>query len=300
MRQKHSNYFTKSREKIIRKNLLATLVYSDIFDYPLSANQLFQFSGVAMTRKEFLTVVKTIPHKISGSSLYYFLPKREAIVAKRIQREKISKKKIRRLTSFVKILSFLPTISFIGISGSLALMNADTMSDSDIFIIAKSHTLWLTRFFVYIVLSLFSLKRSKKNTGSAICANMFVSASLLEFPKEKRNLYLAHEILQLVPLYNSEKQYEKFLGANTWITQYFPNTSIKKIQKRKSFSLWDFLLPIEFVLWKAQIWYMRNKKTREVTTSNRIAFHPIDYEGIILYTYEKRLKGLGFSIKYKG
>ncbi len=100
----------------MEKEIYKTLAYSDIFDYPLTGNQIFQTMGVKVGRKKFLTLLKKIPHTIRNNSLYYFLPGREDIVDVRKQREKYSKTKIEKVKKILPFLSCIPTIRFIGIS----------------------------------------------------------------------------------------------------------------------------------------------------------------------------------------
>lgn len=282
------------RQKILLQALYKTLLYSDVFDYPLTGEQLFQLVDRKVDAKDFFQTIKQLPHVISGRTLYYFLPKREKIVLLRQEKEKISIKKMQIVRKIASLLSLIPTIQYIGVSGSLALMQADKKSDSDLFFITKKNTVWMTRFFVYCFIFFLGKKRGKKYVEKAICANMFLDESALQFPKEKRNLYVAHEIVQLVSLINKNNTYNRFLLANTWVKKYFPNKKFpKKIKQEKTISFSFLTIPLEFVFRLGQLFYMRQKKTREVTDASRIAFHPIDYEKIILHEYEKRKRKYG-------
>lgn len=297
MRQKHNRrllHYTQNKESAVKKEIFKTLSYSDIFDYPLTGDQLFRFLGMKIAGKDFLSAIQKVPHKIVGKTIYYFLPKREKIVLERIEKEKISVKKMQKLIQIINIFRFIPSILFIGVSGSLALMNADKKSDSDIFIITRKNMVWLTRLIVYILLYSLSLKRKKGNESYAICANMFLAESSMHFSKDQQNMYNAHEIMQLVSLYNKDKTYERFVGVNKWITSFFPNTVFSKIDRNdKHISQWNFFIPLEYILRVAQIWYMNKKQTRETVTAEKIAFHPIDYETLILNAYKKNEKRYG-------
>lgn len=277
----------------MEKEIYKTLAYADVFDYPLTGNQIFQTVGVKVNRKKFLTNLKKIPHVISNNLLYYFLPRRENIVLLRKQKEKYSLSKIRKAKKIVRLLSFIPTIRFIGISGSVAMHNADRKSDIDLFFITTSKSVWITRFFVYCLLQILGKRRKKGQSPiDSFCANMFIAEDSLRFPLQKRNLYVAHEIIQVLPLFNTHNTHEKFLQANIWIQNYFPNISIKKTKHNKKASFSLFFLPLEFFMRKAQIWYMGNKRTRETITPSVIAFHPIDYEQMTLDAYRKKVSSL--------
>lgn len=300
MRQKHNEAInTKDislppRLHKIRKEIIKTLSYSDIFDYPLTGDQIFQFLGIEVKSKQFLAVLKTIPHKITNNTIYYFLPKKEKLVAKRLQKEVWSKKRLFEVKKSVSFLGFIPTIRFIGISGSLALKNADLQSDSDLFFICASHTVWLTRLIVYLCLGMLGLRRQRgKKKSKALCANMFLDEKDLGFSKAKQNLYVAHEILQVLPVVDRNNFYAKLLSTNMWVKKYFPNNNFPKMQRNStSFSILTLLIPLEYVVRGVQLWYMKDRITRETVTQNRIAFHPIDYENITLSLYKKKTYGI--------
>ena len=117
---------------------------------------------------------------------------------------------------------------------------------------------------------------------------MFMDEEHLYFSKEKQNLYNAHEIAQILPLAHKE-MYDFLLSENSWIQNFLPQTHIQKIKKQSTF-FWNFLRPFEYLCMLLQAMYMKRHKTRETTTSYVIAFHPIDYEKIVLKEYNTRVK----------
>ncbi|HYK09071.1 MAG TPA: hypothetical protein VEW42_06270 [Candidatus Eisenbacteria bacterium] len=282
----------------MEKEIYKTLAYADIFNYPLTGNQIFHTVGIKVRRKKFLSNLQKIPHEIHSNLLYYFLPGREEIVRLRMEKEKYSQSKIKKAKKIISLLSWIPTIRFIGISGSVAMHNAEKKSDIDLFFITLPYSVWITRLLIYCVLELLGLRRRKgHSTRDSICANMFVDEDHLRFPIQKRNLYLAHEIVQLFPVVNKNNTYEKFVLANVWIQNYFPNYPIRnpfgRLRTRnKEFSFSLFLFPLEFFMRNMQLWYMEKSKTRETTTPSLIAFHPIDYESQILNAYTKKIKNI--------
>lgn len=278
----------QSTRNQIQKEIYKTLAYSDLFAYPLTGKQLFSFLGIPIRGADFLEVAKKIPHVMYKNTIYYFLPRRGDIVIPAIAKKKISLAKIQLAKKIAHLLSYIPTVQFVGITGSLALLHADKKSDIDLFIITKEQTVWLTRLCVYALLMLLGVKRNTKSHTNGFCANLFLDETDLSFPN---NLYTAHEIAQVMPLLNKNKTYEKFLLVNKWVQHYFPNLIFPKEKRgkkiKKSFS---FFSPFEYILRSLQLWYMRKKVTRETLTPSRIAFHPIDYQTVILTAYEKKIK----------
>jgi len=43
---------------------------------------------------------------------------------------------------------------------------------------------------------------------------MLMAENALALPQNKQNLYTAHEVIQLLPIYNKDNTYAKFLRAN--------------------------------------------------------------------------------------
>lgn len=298
MDQKHRNAsisFSTPRTQKLQKELFKTLSYSDIFDYPLTGDQLFQNLGILVKRKEFISALKTIPYMIINNTIYYHLPKRKQLIEKRLQKEKWSLKKIKKATTIATVLSYIPSIRFIGISGSLALKNAEKNADTDMFFICAPYATWITRFLVYFFLQIMGLRRKRnKKKSDAICPNMFMDERFLIFPKSKRNVYIAHEIVQLLPLISKRNIYNQFLFANKWIKEYFPNIVFPKIKKQSRMQfLWSLFYPLEYVLYRLQVFYMQKHITRETITEHLIAFHPIDYEKLTLSLYNKKERKYG-------
>lgn len=249
-----------------------TVIYHDIFDYPLTSKEL----GVWKSAKK----IKS-KKKIEKTHGYFFVKGREGIVKKRLQREKYSKKKLNIAIKASKLISKIPTVSFIGVTGALAMGNAGKNSDIDLLIITRKNTLWTTRILVYLVLFIFRQKvRSplNKNERDKLCLNMWLDEVDLVWDKSDRNIYTAHEIAQIVPLVNKNKVYEKFLWKNKWILNFWPNAvKVKVVQKRGDSNFFVLFSIFEKLAFQLQYFYMKPKITCEVITPTRAIFHPTDW-----------------------
>lgn len=226
---------------------------------------------------------------------YICLRGREGIFEKRRRREKISQQKEVLAERAGRLLSFIPTIRLIGISGSVAMRNADEDDDLDLFIITRSGTLWLTRFFTVFLLTLFQLRRKRKGSRvkNTVCVNLLLDEQMLQFTKERRDLYTAHEIIQMKPLVNKRQTYEAFLKSNEWVREFLPNSMSETVRMRGyerpgKRSVSSFLTPLEWVAKTAQVWYMRNHRTTETVSDVLAAFHPFDARRRVLEAFQKR------------
>lgn len=275
--------------------IIETLSYFDIFDYPLTFSELKKFSGCEIDNSddELYALIESIPVIQETNGYYYFLGRR-SIVAKRIDRSDVSIHKIAKAKIIAKLLSFIPSIEYIGASGSLSMNNASITDDIDLFIITKERTLWLTRLAVNTILVLLRQKRGRldKNSKDKICPNMFLEMGNLAFSTKRKTLYTAHEIVQMKTLFDRNNIYGFFLNKNKWVADFFPNFTIPVVKRKKRvFSPGqNILVPFEKIAFYIQKKYMGKYRSIEVVAPGKALFHPIDRQKIIMDMYILRFK----------
>lgn len=302
--------------KQLQNSILAVLAYHDIFDYPLTQKEIWRFLLQNQKQKtknkiHILKIKKCLEElkqkkRIFKKEDFYFLPGRGKAVKIRKRREKYSQKKIKIAKKIVKILQFIPWIKMIGITGALAMHNSEKEDDIDFLVITSKNRLWLTRLLIVIILEILGKRRrpNDKEFNDKICLNMFLDEFVLSLSRDKQSLFTAHEIVQMKPIFNRDKTYEKFLKANLWAMKYLPNgikqtkntsevirqladSNTSEVEWEKK--LLDFL---EKLAYHFQLKYMRQKKTTEQISPHSAFFHPQDQGGKILKEYKKRLKSL--------
>lgn len=286
----------------LHKSILKTLAYADIFDSLLTEGEIWQFliSDIKVSKQEVGQAIKKLKI-IESKKGFYCLEKRTGIIEKRIKRKIYSEKKIYIAQRVSTYLSYLPTVYLIGVSGGLAVANADEKDDIDFFVVAKKNTLWLTRFLALLILEILGVRRKRKEmlVSDKICLNMLLDERNLFLPKEQQNLYTAHEVLQMMPLFERSNTYQKFLQANVWVGKFLPNaitgirnkeSKIMEEKKNPLFIIRYSLLILEFLAKKAQLWYMRKYRSNKMVTDTLIAFYPLDYHKKVLKQFESRLK----------
>jgi len=292
-----------------KESILKTLLYSDIFDYPLSKEEIWKFL-ISKNKEDKQSILKYLNLKnnvFDHKSNFYFIKGREEMVKKRQEKEKYSLEKIKFAKKIIQKISLIPTVYFIGISGALAMKNSNKDDDIDLFVITAKNSVWTTRFIIVIILNLLKVyrKRSNKNVSNKICLNMLIDDSALAFPKNRNDLYTAHEIAQIIPVFNKNKTYEKFLNSNIWINNFLPNAfnikpTISFVSKasfiNKAVNYLLRILAIEFLARNIQFWHMRKHITKEIISNNFLAFHPFDYKAYILNNYKKKIAKYEYSI----
>ena len=267
-------------ESSLTQGELLSVVYHDIFDYPLDFADLIKWKAADEKTK--------IDKSVTVRNGYVYLSGRDGLVYKKLLRNRISQKKLEIANKVAKILSFVPTIKMVALTGSLAMNNSTEHSDIDFLIVTKSNTLWTTRLFSILLLKFVGVKiRSPydKEQRDKICLNMWLDEDKLAWEYEK-SLYTAHEIAQVRPLYSKNKTYEFFLSKNKWILNFWPNSVKVKDQKffkkNKTIKIGRIFNRIEKLMFNIQYRYMKNKITNEKVKRKIALFHPQDWGEIIL------------------
>ena len=160
-----------------KEAILKTLLYSDLFDFPLTEEEIYKFLIFKKIDKDQLS--KLLENKnlsIDRLNNFFFLKGRGKIVKERLMKEKFSLEKLEKAKKIIKFLGLIPTIKLIGISGTLAVMNCKKDDDIDIFVIAENKLVWTTRFFTAIMLIFLGVYRNKNSTANnnKICLNLLL------------------------------------------------------------------------------------------------------------------------------
>ena len=254
-----------------------TLAYSRHFGLPLTPEKLHLWL--------------IAPRPIPFARLHSYLPKSTAKSRQLIEeRLRYSQKKLSFARSIARLLSLFPTIKLICATGSLAVDNAKQYDDLDIMIVTSADTLWLTRPLAIFFLKILRLRRptslpehQSPRVSDKVCDNLWLDETALALPKNKRNLYTAHEVLQARPLFDRGNTHAKFISANQWTSKHLANAYLSKVTPRtvagtkwRTPPRWNFLSPLNHLAFKLQYHYMKPKITRETITLHSAYFHPHD------------------------
>lgn len=285
----------------MERAILKTLVYADIFDYPLKAWEIHKW--LIGKKAPLIEVEKGISRLLSKRRIktkkdLFFLKRREKLVQKRLRNKRQAESFFKKALRVSYLLRLIPTIKLIGISGGLALENITKKDDIDIFIITKANTLWLTRILILGILNVIRQRRkrnfTKRQAARKICVNILIDENNLE--QEHKDLYTAHELLQMKPIYQRDDTYSKFLEANLWAFEFLPNwvSGIKrgkgKVSSIKESSI--FLNALEFITKKVQLKIMGKPQGEERIQEGAVYLLPENYRNRVLKAYVKKLKKL--------
>lgn len=284
---KYSQEITQLKDLAVKKEALlnedeaVSIIYHDIFDYPLSSEELVKWAAGEKVNISFDESTLFVYKK----GLFY-LAGREGLLLRRTMRKRASKKKMKIARAAANLLSYIPTVKAVVVTGALAMGNADEESDIDLMVITKKDTLWITRLICLFALKAFGfdLRRfGQRNEKDKLCLNIWLDETDLVWDKRRHNAYTAHEIAQAKPLISKDGTFDRFLVENSWVKDYWPNAAQTRGGVKESGEKGSFLGMFENLARKLQFKYMESKRTREVVTKKRALFHPVDWSEIVLH-----------------
>jgi hypothetical protein len=187
------------------------LVYADVFEYPLRVDEVHRFlPGYRASLGEVAAALAAWPARCG----LYHLAGREHVVEARLAREAAAARLWAHARCVGLMFWAIPFVRMVGVTGSLAMNNVARDDDIDFMLVTLPGRLWTARALAIGVVRLARLR------GCRACPNYLVSTRALAL--RQRNLFTAHELLQLVPLHG-RAAYHQLLRANDWVWNFLPN-----------------------------------------------------------------------------
>src|SRR3989344_2790906 len=316
---------------MLKDAILATVVYYDVFDFPLTSFEAHRYlinpkrlshkteamGDISLT--EILNELDKLVEsgKLFGKFGFYFLPGRSELAELRIEREKIAAQKWRRLRRLAWWLQMSPWVRGIFVSGSMALGNTTIESDFDILVIVQAGRLYAGRLLLSALTSLMRSRRTRYQqiAPDKFCFNHFITTDHLTI--DHPSLYNAQTYVHLVPLMIDRQLAASFFAANLWINKYVYNfaprletvhreikiSRILKFKARVIEWLFDHTLGNQFEKLARRYQQRRindNPAThqtggRVVATDTELEFHPRSFERIVLDRYNALTRRFKFS-----
>lgn len=261
----------KPHETTISQSVFHTLAYADVFDYPLTAPEVYRYLTSTSGTMEEVTRALSDESLFSQTGEYFTLCGRETIIETREQRAHIAARLWRKAIDYGRIIASFPFVKMVAITGSLAMSNTEEGKDIDYMIVTAPNHLWTCR-----ALSLL-LARIAKLEGVNLCPNYLLTTNALAL--KERSLYVAHELAQMIPLSGME-MYSKLRQQNAWIEDYLPNAaeapSLPQGAKPvKSGSVIQQTLEFFFTL-PFGLWLEKWEMNRKIKRLSREQFHSFE------------------------
>jgi len=201
--------------------VLRSVVYASLFDYPLAPVQL-ETSLIAM-RADAATIERwwresdLLRAAIEYRDGLYFPAGRSDLVRTRSRREALSRELLDRDRRILSLVSNMPFVRMVALSGSLAHLNAEGSADLDLFVITAPHRVWSVTVATLVLAKLLGWRKR-------VCMNYVVSERALSI--EPQDLFSANQIIHLRPV-SGHAVFEHFVKSNAFVRQIYPNFELQ-------------------------------------------------------------------------
>lgn len=204
-------------DREVEKAVLLTIHYRDLFSCAPTLDQLHTYLiGCAAGAAQVRSAVRRLEGRCTvlrhGRVMW---PGRETLANEAREREAASRVLWRRAQWIGRWLRAVPFVRMAAVTGSLAMNHAGRDHDVDLLCIAARGRVWVV--VAWLRALHFVLRRV---SGVDLCANCVLDESDLSV--RHQNLYLAHQIAHLKPLWGREA-HRQFLSANGWVDRFLPN-----------------------------------------------------------------------------
>ncbi|WP_435354583.1 hypothetical protein [Emticicia sp. SJ17W-69] len=207
--------------KSIYNEILQAIIYSNIFQYPLTKEEIFHRTSLSVVEVEKGLEDLKANGQIFLIENYYCLQNQAQLVENRIKRNKLAEKRLPTARFITRIIALFPFIRGVFLSGSISKNCMYPDSDIDFFIITAPNRLWITRTFCVFFKKIFLF-----NSENYFCFNYLIDLNHLKI--NGSNKFLAYEIVTLIPVYG-EDICKDFFIKNNWIKDYYPNFPLGKM-----------------------------------------------------------------------
>lgn len=240
----HSQSPPRDARTPLQRAVLHTLLYYDIWEYPLTRAELFCFLPLnGMSFDQFCSILEESgpgPDVTESDGFYFVRGRASDITTARKRREQNAAGLWKRASLSMHAIKRFPFVRGVFVSGDLSKNATTPESDIDFFIVTQPGRLWISRSLLIAFKKLFLL-----NSRKYFCLNYLTARNHLEI--DERNIFIATEIAHLKPLFNSGL-FHQYLETNSWIREFFPNFSLEylripPVSNRRSILQWCLELP---------------------------------------------------------
>lgn len=222
--------------------IIKTLLYSDIFHYPLTAEEIFErleieCADVDVVKRELRQLIAS--QNVFMFDEFYTLRDDVAIAMRRSAGNKMAKDLMPRAIRRSRLIYSFPFVRAVMISGSLSKNFIDENSDIDFFIVTEPGKVWLTRGLLALFQRVFLF-----NSHKYFCVNYYISHDHLML--DERNIFTATELITLKPICGNGL-YEKLTASNDWVKEFYPQFKPATPLSKKSL-IWLPKRLFEFIL----------------------------------------------------
>ncbi len=199
--------------------VLRTVLYADIFDYPLKPGEihhyLMEYTATPEIVQAALENSTWLADRVTRVNGYVTLKDRATIGPIRDERQRRSAALWPFARRWAYTVGCLPFVRMVGLTGALAVNNSPPEDDIDLLIVTAPGRVWLAR-----ALAVGLVYLARWLDGVVLCPNYVLAQTALA--QDKRDLFTAHDLAQMVPIVG-HPVYDELRAANPWLAHYLPH-----------------------------------------------------------------------------
>ncbi|MCI0708961.1 MAG: hypothetical protein L0154_02255 [Chloroflexi bacterium] len=295
----------------IEKAVLWTLLYADVFDFPMTKREIHHFLVDTVASMD--DVERALEHlnehiicQTVEDQMYFAIRNRaQTVFASRQQRQLAAPQLWKKAMRYGAIMGFIPFVRMVSLTGALAMHNPSSEEDDiDYLLIIRPGRVWTARLFAVI------LVRVSKVFGVTLCPNYVLSEDTLT--QRRQDIFIAHEIAQMCAI-SGHEVYSRMRQCNHWTELFLPNAKQMFHQEtdRQPRGIIKLLKHFgEFVLGgklgdRIERWEQKrkihkfqeqiNQESDVQLDEKHVKGHFDDHSNIILRKYHERLDQFGLS-----
>ena len=203
---------------MLQKSILQTIAFFDIFDFPLTPEEiqelLFGYNKPVHI-KEIKGTLEMMGN-LEKIHEFYVLKGRGKLVDTRKARKFIAEKLWGRVRQYCQYLVNVPFVEMVGVCNNLAYDNPSETSDIDLFIVIKKGRMWIARLIISLILQFHGVRRHGDKITGRFCLSFFTTPEKLNMEPlllKPSDPYMAYWTRLMMPIYG-EETYLKFIDSN--------------------------------------------------------------------------------------
>lgn len=204
----------------LESSILKVLAYFDLFNYPVSGEEIFFFLDSRTAPSALPAVLGSLvaEKRIYRHDGLFSLRDDRSLVTKRLTGNVRAGILLSIAAKNARFLFQFPFVRGIGVSGSLSKNYADENADIDYFVITHTGRLWIARTLMHLYKKLTFLTGRQHR----YCMNYYIDEKAIEI--EEKNEFTAIELVTLKP-FCGNGTIDKLFSANDWALAYYPNST---------------------------------------------------------------------------
>lgn len=300
-----------SRDDRLRRAIVRTVAYSDLFDFPLRAEEVWRQLLLEHAGRDEIDRLLAgyaddpfLAGRIGRDGELYTLAGREGLAALRANRTDSAERLIAAHVQVLGLVTMLPWVRMVAFSGGTSRRNSIHDDDLDLFIVAEKDRVWA------VFLGLVLLARAA-GCRDVLCANYLVDRVHIAVP-DGGDLFTGQELLGLEPLHG-RRHLERMAAVNDWAHRLLPNAGLRadlpllpgagwRARAQRGAEL--LLLPtgwaVERVSRRALRWHLGRKqrsaaKGDMMLRDGVLKLHQSDNRSSVVQRFRERLDELGVA-----